>query len=226
MAKRIHSYDVLRGIVMFLVVLGHLFMFSFGSKPLPVFVKIFTAFHVPVFFFVAGMFFSIDKRQTIADKSLFLLKKAIYLIVPTLFFYALYYYSHNMNPLAAISDIFYCLITGLGLSFVTDFISKNQYILQIIGSGVIIAYAVYLFVSNPSRQLKSPEERGHNYFKDFYTGFLFTVSNPLIIFLIIGLMARFNIMKPDYNVFHLGAGYIAIFLGAIFLVVVHYIDGQ
>ena len=117
---------------------------------------------------------------------------------------------------AAISDIFYCLITGLGLSFVTDFISKNQYILQIIGSGVIIAYAVYLFVSNPSRQLKSPEERGHNYFKDFYTGFLFTVSNPLIIFLIIGLMARFNIMKPDYNVFHLGAGYIAIFLGAIF----------
>lgn len=106
MEKRIHSYDVLRGIVMFLVVLGHLFMFSFGSKPLPVFVKIFTAFHVPVFFFVAGMFFSIDKRQTIADKSLFLLKKAIYLIVPTLFFYALYYYSHNLNPLAAISEGF------------------------------------------------------------------------------------------------------------------------
>lgn len=116
---------------------------------------------------------------------------------------------------AAFSDIFYCLITGLGLSFVTDFISKNQYILQIIGSGVIIAYAMYLFVSNPSKQLKSPDDRGNNYFKDFYTGFLFTVSNPLIIFLIIGLLARFNIMKPDYNIFHLGAGYIAIFLGAI-----------
>lgn len=117
---------------------------------------------------------------------------------------------------AAFSDIFYCLITGLGLSFVTDFITKNQYILQIIGSCVIIAYAIYLFVSNPSKQLKSPEEQGHNYIKDFYTGFLFTVSNPLIIFLIIGLLARFSIMKEEYNHFHYAAGYIAIFIGAIF----------
>lgn len=116
---------------------------------------------------------------------------------------------------AAFSDIFYCLITGLGLSFVTDFITKNQYLLQIVGSGVIIAYAIYLFVSNPSKQMKSPEEQSNNFFKDFYTGFLFTVSNPLIIFLIIGLLARFNIMKAEYSEFHFAAGYVAIFCGAI-----------
>lgn len=92
--------------MMFLVVLGHLFLFSYGSKPLPVIAKIFTTFHVPVFFFVAGMFFGIDKRQAISKKALFILKKGIYLIVPSLFFYVLYYYTHNLNPFAFVTDGF------------------------------------------------------------------------------------------------------------------------
>ena len=46
---------------------------------------------------------------------------------------------------ASLSDLIYCLLTGLGLSFVTDFITSNQNILQIIGSGVLIAYGFYLF---------------------------------------------------------------------------------
>lgn len=104
--QRIKSFDSLKGLMMFLVVLGHLFLFSYGSKPLPVIVKIFTTFHVPVFFFVSGMFFGIDKRQAISEKALFIFKKGIYLIVPSLFFYVLYYYTHNLNPFAFVTDGF------------------------------------------------------------------------------------------------------------------------
>lgn len=79
---------------------------------------------------------------------------------------------------ASLSDIVYCLLTGLGLSFVTDFIESNQNLLQVIGSLVLIIYAVYLFKNNPSRSLKPPVESATNYWRDFVTGFLFTFSNP------------------------------------------------
>ncbi len=45
---------------------------------------------------------------------------------------------------AALSDLIYCLLTGLGLSFVTDFIETNQNVLQILGSLVLGAFAFYL----------------------------------------------------------------------------------
>lgn len=84
---------------------------------------------------------------------------------------------------AALSDLIYCLLTGLGLSFITDFIETNQLLLQIIGSIVLAAFAFYLFRKNPARQLTTPQDSPNTYWKDFVTGFLLTFSNPLILFL-------------------------------------------
>lgn len=84
---------------------------------------------------------------------------------------------------AALSDLFYSLLTGLSLSFVTDFITANHVLLQIIGSVVFIAYGIYLFNSNPTRTLKTQLISANSWWKDFATGFLLTVSNPLIVFL-------------------------------------------
>jgi len=116
---------------------------------------------------------------------------------------------------ASLSDIVYCLITGLGLSFVTDFIESNQNLLQVIGSLVLIIYAVYLFKNNPSRSLKPPVESATNYWRDFVTGFLFTFSNPLILFFIIGLFARFNFLDTHYRFYHYIIGYTSIIVGAV-----------
>ncbi|MDE6484307.1 MAG: LysE family transporter [Duncaniella sp.] len=116
---------------------------------------------------------------------------------------------------AGLSDLIYCLLTGLGLSFVTDFIENNLSLLQIIGSLFLIAYGVYLFGSNPSRQLRKPPVQVNSYWKDFVTGFLFTFSNPLILFFIIALFARFSFLAPEFRAYHYVAGYVAIFGGAI-----------
>ncbi len=116
---------------------------------------------------------------------------------------------------ASLSDIVYCLLTGLGLSFVTDFIESNQNLLQVIGSLVLIIYAVYLFKNNPSRSLKPPVESATNYWRDFVTGFLFTFSNPLILFFIIGLFARFNFLDAHYRFYHYIIGYTSIIVGAV-----------
>ncbi len=118
---------------------------------------------------------------------------------------------------AAISDLLYCLITGMGVSFILDFIApeSTQNILQVAGSALLIVYGIYLFRANPSRAIKPPSESSSNYWRDFGTGFFFTFSNPLILFFIITLFARFNFMDSGYQFYHYILGYISIAAGAM-----------
>lgn len=116
---------------------------------------------------------------------------------------------------AALSDLIYCLLTGLGLSFITDFISANQLLLQIIGSIVLAAFAFVLFQKNPTRRLSTPTEITVSGWKDIVSGFLLTFSNPLILFFIIGLFARFNFLLPEFQHYHYVSGYASIFGGAL-----------
>lgn len=116
---------------------------------------------------------------------------------------------------AALSDILYCMLTGLGLAFITDFIEAHEFLLQIIGSLVLVAFAIYLFQKNPARALRKRRENKTTFLKDIGTGFLFTFSNPLILFFIIGLFGRFNFLLPEYRYYHYVAGYASIFAGAL-----------
>lgn len=84
---------------------------------------------------------------------------------------------------AAISDMFYCLLTGFGLSFIEDFIERNQNVIQLIGSIVLIAFSIYLFRKDPSSPMRRPVPQEVSMKKNILGGFLFTFSNPLIIFL-------------------------------------------
>lgn len=116
---------------------------------------------------------------------------------------------------AAASDLFYCLLTGFGLSFIEDFLKTNQNIIQIIGSVVLIFFGIYLFRSNPARKLKKPGAAKTTRRKDILQGFLFTFSNPLIIFLIIGLFARFNFLLPEITLIMYITGFVFIGIGAL-----------
>jgi Putative threonine efflux protein len=116
---------------------------------------------------------------------------------------------------AAGSDLFYCLLTGLGMSFVTNFVEANKSLLQIIGSVVLLIYSVYLLRSKSVTPVSKKPEGKTNYWQDSLTGFLFTLSNPLIVFLIIGLFAQFSFTSPDLHFYHYIAGYLAIIAGAL-----------
>lgn len=118
---------------------------------------------------------------------------------------------------AAISDLFYCILTGFGLSFIEEFLERNQNVIQLFGSAVLIAFAIYLFKKNPASSLRTPQEESTplSPHKDILGGFFFTFSNPLILFLIIGLFARFNFLVPELSFYYYIAGYAAIFVGAV-----------
>lgn len=117
---------------------------------------------------------------------------------------------------AALSDLIYCLLTGFGLSFITDFIEEQQLWLQLIGGIVLAVFALYLFKKNPTRSLKNAEQTPtNNYWTDFATGFLLTFSNPLILFFIIGLFARFCLILPDFTTVHYIFAYACLLSGAL-----------
>ena len=116
---------------------------------------------------------------------------------------------------AAVSDLFYCLLAGLGLSFVTDFITNHQEVFQIGGSIVLIVFALFMILRSPVKGLKHDDEIKVNYTHDALTGFAFTLSNPLIIFLIFPLFARFGFPSSEYHFYHYIIGYLFIVIGAL-----------
>lgn len=117
---------------------------------------------------------------------------------------------------ASLSDFIYCLLTGLGISFITDFIDKHQFALQVVGGVVLMIFGIYLFRKNPVRDLKSADQQQANSFwTDFVSGFFLTFSNPLILFFIIGLFARFNFIQVDYGPHHYITAYLSIIFGAL-----------
>ena len=119
---------------------------------------------------------------------------------------------------AAVSDLLYCLVTGSGMSIVTDMIEANKSILQVVGSVFLIVYALYMIIHNPVRPQQEDADPAvvirDERMRDIVTGFLFTLSNPLIVFLIIPFMARFNFPMPEHRFYHI-IGYLFIVVGAL-----------
>ena len=117
---------------------------------------------------------------------------------------------------ASVSDMFYCILTGAGIAFITDFINSQQIIVQLVGSAVWAVFGVYRVRKNPARRVNPKDDSvPKSYWTDMVSGFLLTFSNPLILFFIIGLFARFNFLLPEYRYYHYILGYLSIAIGAM-----------
>jgi threonine/homoserine/homoserine lactone efflux protein len=116
---------------------------------------------------------------------------------------------------AALSDVIYAALTCLGMGVVVNFIEANQAPLQLTGSIVLGIFGFYIFRSNPTRSLQKKQEKKLSFTQDFITAFLLTFSNVLIVFLYIGLFARFGFVLPHHSIWMSLFGIIFIGVGAI-----------
>lgn len=117
---------------------------------------------------------------------------------------------------ASLSDLIYCIITGTGIAFITDFIEQQRFWLSLIGSVVLVIFGIYLMRKNPAREMRnSCDAEPRTYWADTGSGFLLTFSNPLILFFTIGLFARFNFLLPEFRYYHYIVGYLSIAGGAL-----------
>ena len=117
---------------------------------------------------------------------------------------------------AAVSDILYALITGFGMSFVMDMINNAhyQYLLQVLGSILLLLFGIYCYRSNPMKNMHVSGKKKGTLIHNGVTAFLVTFSNPLIIFLFIALYAQFTFVVPNHP-FEMFLGYLSIPLGAL-----------
>lgn len=117
---------------------------------------------------------------------------------------------------AAISDFIYCLLTGFGLSFIEDFINSHRSPIQLIGSVVLIFFGIWLMRKKPDGQIAAEADHGAPSREgDILKGFALTFSNPLILFLIIGLFAQFNFVIEGMKFYHYMLGFLGIIGGAL-----------
>ena len=116
---------------------------------------------------------------------------------------------------AALSDLFYCLLAGLGVSFVTDFIESNVNLMQVLGSVILIVDSIYMIIHDTIKKHIDNDDNGDNLRRDVITGFFLTLSNPMIVFLILPLFARFSFPLATHRFYHYITGYIFIVAGAL-----------
>lgn len=117
---------------------------------------------------------------------------------------------------AALSDIIYAGITGFGMSLVMDFVNdqQNRFYLQIAGSVLLLAFGVYTYRSDPTRNMHRSGTNKGSLTHNGVTAFLVTFSNPLIIFLFLACYAQFAFVMPNHP-FEMFMGFLSIFGGAL-----------
>lgn len=112
---------------------------------------------------------------------------------------------------AALSDVIYAAITALSMGLVVNFVEAHQRPLQVFGSLVLGAFGYYIFQANPVKRLRKNSASRLSFVQDFISAFLLTLSNVLIIFLYIGLFARFAfVFSADVWDVPIGLGGIAV----------------
>lgn len=116
---------------------------------------------------------------------------------------------------AALSDLIYAVATGLGMSFVMDFVERPTTILylKLLGSILLFCFGAYTYHTRPAPPHKLSGKRG-SLWHNMFTGFAITVSNPLIIFLFLALFARFGFVVPDHPA-EQAIGYAGVLTGAL-----------
>jgi len=97
----------------------------------------------------------------------------------------------------ASADAVFSLIAGLGISFIINFIEKQQMYFKIVGGMIIIILGVTIFYSNPVRQLRLQRLNRNRLYEDYLSVFFLAISNPLTTLSFIALFAAFNIATSE-----------------------------
>ncbi len=119
---------------------------------------------------------------------------------------------------AALSDLFYALVTGAGmLPLMMEFIDKEQnlFYLKIVGAIMLFAFGIWMLRTDPRKGYRpSQSENNGTLFSNAVSAFFLTISNPLIIFLFIALFNMFTFVIPG-NWYGSALGYASIVGGAM-----------
>ncbi|PID94940.1 MAG: lysine transporter LysE [Bacteroidales bacterium] len=115
---------------------------------------------------------------------------------------------------ATTSDLIYAILVGFSMNFIINFIEQHRLIIQILGSIVLLIFGYITFIKK-ERLSDEVGTASRNYLSSFSSAFGLCFSNPAIIFLFIGLFARFKFFSPNSNIYEVLISLSTIIAGAL-----------
>jgi threonine/homoserine/homoserine lactone efflux protein len=94
----------------------------------------------------------------------------------------------------AASDAIYAIIAGFSLTIIINFISSYEIYFKILGTSMMVLLGLYIFMSNPAKEIQKFKQRGTSYLQDFLTAFLLTITNPLSVFVFIAIFTSYSVV--------------------------------
>ena len=101
----------------------------------------------------------------------------------------------------AASDAIYAVIAGFSLTIIIDFIKSFEIYFKILGASMVIFLGLYIFFSNPAKEIQKFKQKGTSYVQDFLTAFLLTITNPLSVFVFIAIFTSYSlVLQPSHPI--------------------------
>jgi threonine/homoserine/homoserine lactone efflux protein len=100
----------------------------------------------------------------------------------------------------ATADTLLALLAGLGFSVIISFIKEERFIISIIAGLIIIGVGLKVFLSNPVKDIRNREKADKSLWRDYYSVFVLSISNPYTIFIYVAFFSGVQIngdVRPE-----------------------------
>jgi threonine/homoserine/homoserine lactone efflux protein len=109
----------------------------------------------------------------------------------------------------ATADTLLAVLAALGYTVILSFINEQRFIISIIAGLIIIGIGLKIYLSNPVKDIRNREKANKSLWRDYYSVFVLSVSNPYTIFIFVAFFSGVHIggnVKPELTPFFLIPG--------------------
>jgi threonine/homoserine/homoserine lactone efflux protein len=93
----------------------------------------------------------------------------------------------------AVADTLLAAIGAIGFSVIVSFIKEQRFIITIVAGIIIIGVGLKVLLSNPVKDFRNREKANKSLWRDFYSLFVLTISNPYTIFIFVAFFSGIHI---------------------------------
>lgn len=109
----------------------------------------------------------------------------------------------------ATADTLLAVLAGLGFTVIISFIKEERFIITIIAGLVVIGVGLKVFLSNPVKDMRNRYKSEKSLWRDFYSVFVLSISNPYTIFIFVAFFSGVHVngnVRPELVPFFLIPG--------------------
>jgi len=113
---------------------------------------------------------------------------------------------------ASTVDALYCAIAGLGISFISNFLTNEKTLISLAGGLILIIVGIKFFFTKPAD--KTPETKGGGLLSSFFSAALLMLTNPLAIIVFSAAFTALGVHGWKWNYSLTAALVLGVFAGS------------